>query len=56
MKELSIEYPESILAVLNLSTESFEQEAKMAPGALLLEGSHPRWSHDSSPRVVWVGN
>ncbi len=37
MKELSIEYPESILAVLNLSTESFEQEAKIALAVKLYE-------------------
>lgn len=37
MRELSIEYPESILAVLNLSTESFEQEAKMALAVKLYE-------------------
>ncbi len=37
MKELSIEYPESILAVLNVSTESFEQEAKIALAVKLYE-------------------
>lgn len=37
MKELSIEYPESILAILNLSTESFEHEAKIALAVKLYE-------------------
>lgn len=37
MKELSIEYPESLLAILNLSTESFEQEAKIALAVKLYE-------------------
>ena len=37
MKELSIEYPESILAILNLSPESFEQEARIALAVKLYE-------------------
>jgi hypothetical protein len=30
MKRLTIEYPESVLASLNMSPESFEEEARMA--------------------------
>lgn len=37
MKELSIEYPESMLAIFNLSPESFEQEAKIALAMKLYE-------------------
>ena len=37
MKTLSIKYPESVLATLNLSPETFEQEAKTALAAKLYE-------------------
>jgi len=37
MKRLSIEYPESIPAVINLSPEAFEEEAKMAMAVKLYE-------------------
>ncbi len=37
MKTLCIEYPESLPAVLNLSTESFEHEARLAMAMKLYE-------------------
>lgn len=37
MKTLSIKYPESVLATLNLSPETFEQEAKTALAVKLYE-------------------
>lgn len=37
MKTLSINYPESVLATLNLSSETFEQEAKIALAVKLYE-------------------
>ena len=37
MGTLCVEYPESLPAVLNLSAESFEQEAKMALAVKLVE-------------------
>ncbi|MBI5376291.1 MAG: UPF0175 family protein [Candidatus Schekmanbacteria bacterium] len=37
MKTLAIKYPESILALLNLSPEMFEQEAKNALAVKLYE-------------------
>ena len=37
MKKLLIEYPESIPAILNLSPDNFEQEAKTAPAVKLYE-------------------
>jgi hypothetical protein len=37
MRTLSIEYPESFLAMSNLSPEFFEDEAKMAMAAKLYE-------------------
>ena len=37
MKRLSVEYPESIPAVINLSPEAFEEEAKMAMAVKLYE-------------------
>ncbi len=37
MKSFTITYPESFLATLNLSTEDFEFEAKMALAAKLFE-------------------
>lgn len=37
MKTLSIKYPESMLATLNLSPETFEQEAKIALAVKLYE-------------------
>ncbi len=37
MKSLTITYPEAMLAVLNVSTETFESEAKMALAAKLFE-------------------
>lgn len=37
MKILQIEYPESIPAALNLSAESFEEEARMAMAIKLYE-------------------
>lgn len=37
MKKLLIEYPESIPAILNLSPDNFEQEAKMALAVKLYE-------------------
>lgn len=37
MKKLLIEYPESIPAILNLSPENFEQEAKIALAVKLYE-------------------
>ena len=37
MKTLSINYPESVLATLNLSPETFEQEAKTALAVKLYE-------------------
>lgn len=37
MKTLEIEYPESIPAVLNISPEIFEQEAKVAMAVKLYE-------------------
>ena len=37
MKTLSINYPESVLATLNLSSDTFELEAKMALAIKLYE-------------------
>lgn len=37
MKKILIEYPDSIPAILNLSPESFEQEAKVALAIKLYE-------------------
>jgi predicted HTH domain antitoxin len=37
MKSLSIKYPESVLATLNLSTDDFEKEAKLALAVKLFE-------------------
>ena len=37
MKTLSIKYPEAVLATLNLSPETFEQEAKTALAVKLYE-------------------
>ena len=37
MKTLAIKYPESVLATLNLSPETFEQEAKVALAVKLYE-------------------
>jgi predicted HTH domain antitoxin len=37
MKTLTIEYPESVLASLNMSPESFEEEARMALAVKLYE-------------------
>ena len=37
MKTLSIKYPEAVLATLNLSPETFEQEAKIALAVKLYE-------------------
>jgi predicted HTH domain antitoxin len=37
MGKLCVEYPESLPAALNLSAESFEQEAKMALAVKLVE-------------------
>ncbi|HHT9137883.1 MAG TPA: UPF0175 family protein [Candidatus Wunengus sp. YC60] len=37
MKKLLIEYPESMPAILNLSPENFEQEAKIALAVKLYE-------------------
>lgn len=37
MKSLSIKYPESVLASMNLSTDDFEKEAKLALAAKLFE-------------------
>ena len=37
MKSLSIKYPESVLATLNLSTDDFEKEAKLALAIKLFE-------------------
>lgn len=37
MKTLSIKYPESVLATLNLSPETFEQEARTALAVKLYE-------------------
>ena len=37
MKTLSIDYPESLLAALNLSSESFEEEARLALAVELYE-------------------
>jgi predicted HTH domain antitoxin len=37
MKSLSIQYPESVLATLNLSTDDFEKEAKLALAVKLFE-------------------
>ena len=37
MKTLAIKYPESVLATLNLSPETFEQEAKIALAIKLYE-------------------
>jgi predicted HTH domain antitoxin len=37
MKNLSIQYPESVLATLNLSTDDFEKEAKLALAVKLFE-------------------
>lgn len=37
MKKLSIEYPESVLAALNLSPETFEFEARVALAMKLYE-------------------
>jgi predicted HTH domain antitoxin len=37
MGKLCVEYPESLPAVLNLSPETFEQEAKMALAVKLVE-------------------
>lgn len=37
MKSLSIKYPESVLATMNLSTEDFEKEAKLALAVKLFE-------------------
>lgn len=37
MGKLCVEYSDTILAVLNISRESFEQEAKMALAVKLLE-------------------
>lgn len=37
MKKLLIEYPESIPAILNLSPDNFEQEAKVALAVKLYE-------------------
>jgi hypothetical protein len=37
IKSLSIKYPESVLATLNLSTDDFEKEAKLAFAVKLFE-------------------
>ena len=37
MKTLAIKYPESVLATLNLSPETFEQEARIALAVKLYE-------------------
>jgi predicted HTH domain antitoxin len=37
MKSLSIKYPETVLATLNLSTDDFEKEAKLALAVKLFE-------------------
>ena len=37
MRSLSIKYPESVLATLNLSTDDFEKEAKLALAVKLFE-------------------
>jgi predicted HTH domain antitoxin len=37
MKNLSIQYPESVLATYNLSEEAFEKEAKIALAVKLFE-------------------
>ena len=37
MKSLSIKYPESALATLNMSTDDFEKEAKLALAVELFE-------------------
>ncbi|MGO9611478.1 MAG: UPF0175 family protein [Dissulfurispiraceae bacterium] len=37
MKTLAIKYPESVLATLNLSPETFEQEARVALAVKLYE-------------------
>lgn len=58
MRTLCIEYPESIPAVLNLSTESFEEEARLALAMKLYEmgrlTSRQAASLAGVPRVVFL--
>ena len=44
MKTLAIKYPESVLATLNLSPETFEQEARVALAVkLYVDGTFDFW-------------
>jgi predicted HTH domain antitoxin len=60
MKTIQIEYPESIPAALNLSPESFEEEARLALAIKLFElgrlSSGQAASLAGIPRVTFILN